>query len=174
MRRQEGFTLIELLVVISLAVVMLTLGASAVRHFWLVRSLEGGRDEVISQLRELQQRVVAETNPLVYGARFRVGSGEWGLVRYNIQTGVCTQFETRSFETGVIVSAVDLAEPSWIATCRSALGATDEFVFFFARGSATEGLLTPPGTPSAIELRQPVLDRTQRVAVTGITGRVSL
>lgn len=175
MKKEDGFTLVELMTVIGLAVIMLALSASAIRHFWLVRSLDGGRAEVVSQLRELQQRVTTETTPLVFGARFpTVPSSRWGLVRYNITTGTCTEYEPRSFDAGVVVQGADFDEPSWIGTCRSALGANNEFVFFFARGSATQGALgSGPGANPAVELRQPALGRSRYVGVTGITGRVT-
>ncbi|MBA3431092.1 MAG: prepilin-type N-terminal cleavage/methylation domain-containing protein [Actinobacteria bacterium] len=164
-----GFTLVELMAIMALTGILMTLGAGAVRNFWLVRSLEAGKDQVISEMRGLQQRVTSETHPLVYGARFRAGASSIGLVRYNVLTGACAEYATRALEGGVVVGAADFAEPAFIATCRAATGGSDEYVFFYARGSATEGL---PAAGKGITLNQPSLGRTTTLGVVGITGRV--
>jgi prepilin-type N-terminal cleavage/methylation domain-containing protein len=166
---ERGFTLLELLTVLGLTAVLMTLSAVAVRHFWLVRSLEAAGDQVTSELRGLQQQVTAETHPLVYGARLREGTRTIGFVRYNVTAGTCTEYDTRTLEGGVVLTAADFAEPSFIGTCRAATGATDEYVFFYARGSATQGL---PSAGRGMTLSQPSLGRTLNVGVVGITGRV--
>ena len=161
MRRQGGFTLIELLVTISISALLLSFGAFAVRHYWLVRSLEGARDEVVTQLRGQQQKVIAETHPLVYGARFQVGSSTWGLLRYNgVSGGSCTEYQTLSFDGGVYVESANFASTTGVSGCP---GSASSSVFFFGRGSATQGTLT---------LRQDAIGRSRSVTVTGITGRV--
>lgn len=170
MRRQEGFTLIEILVAIALASVILTLGASALRSFWLVRSLEGGADGAVTQLRELQESAVSETHPIVFGAHFDVGTSDWRTVRYDPRLAPgsqCSIAGTRRFDTGVLVqSAAFEADEAASAACIPLIpGSTDtEFVFFFARGSATGGSLT---------LTHPSLGgRLKTVTVLPITGRV--
>jgi len=68
----------------------------------------------------------------------------------------------------VVVESVDFADsPGVTELCRSAIaGASDdEFVFFFARGSAT-----PSEAP--LRLVHPRLDDVREVRVEAITGRV--
>jgi prepilin-type N-terminal cleavage/methylation domain-containing protein len=164
MQRQEGFTLIELLVAMALSAILMTLGAMALRTYWWNRSLTGGADQIVTQVRELQERVVAETHPLVYGARFTPSDETWGLVRYDPEAGTCTQYSTLSLDAAVYVSAVEFdADPEVTGFCRSALGsATDQFVFFYARGNATRGSVT---------LRHDGLGRSETITVAGVTGR---
>ena len=173
-RSEDGFTLVELLAVITLTGILLSLGAAAARHFWLVRSLQGAQDEVVTELRQLQQRVVTETHPRVYGARFRRGSSSWGIVQYDPSAASpqCKQVAPRSFDAGVTVSSStgpsnDFADSDpYTTTCRAEIAgaSADEFVFFFARGNATAGKLT---------LWLDNLGHSKSVAVAGITGRVT-
>lgn len=164
MRKEEGFTLIEIMAAMALAAVLMTLGAMSLRTFWWHRSLEGGADQIVSQVRELQERVVAETHPLVYGARFRAGSPTWGLVQYDPDAGTCTQYTTHTFDTSVYVSAASFSsDPTVTNFCRTALSApSDEFVFFYARGNAT---------PGSVTIRHDGLDEEESVTVAGVTGR---
>lgn len=176
--------MIELLVVMGLVAILMTLSAFALRHFWLVRALESGQDEVSTQLRRLQQRAVAETHPLVYGARFPQGGGPsvmrtWGLVRFNgndLSTAAddtCQEFSTRELPDGVQVvsgSATAFDPDTLTDFCSQAITGVpgnpnnDRFVFFFARGNATGGQVT---------LQQAALDgRRRTVCVTPTTGRV--
>lgn len=180
-RDQSGFSLIELLMVMSITAVLLTLGAFAVRHFWWVRSLQGAQDEVISQLRRQQQQSVAESHPRIYGARFPGGGNgtTWGLLRVRLATATtpatCVEYETRSFDGGVRLfnpgagaghTAFTAVSPSpETDLCRSATGGNpkDDFVFFYARGTATPGQVT---------VTQPALGRRKVVCVYGLTGRI--
>lgn len=162
----RGFTLVELLMVMMLISIITSLGVFALRNYWMVQSLHGGRAEAVSRLRNSQELAVTENTPLVFGVRFRVGSSDWDLVRYSGSAGTCVVEKPQTFPAGVVVSAVTFAEASGItSTCRSALpGATsDEFAFFFPRGTATGGTVT---------LRQPALDRTLSISVSPMTGRV--
>jgi prepilin-type N-terminal cleavage/methylation domain-containing protein len=174
MRREQGFTLIELLVTISLVTVIMTLGAQALRHYWLINSLEQAEGEIISQLRQLQERVVSETHPLVYGARFQPGAAnsQWQVVKYDPKSlttasdDTCIVEGARDFSTGVYVTSASFSDPSSAtATCRAQISgaASDPFVFFFAKGTATGGQLT---------IRQPAIDRARAIVVTALTGRV--
>lgn len=178
MKNQSGFSLIELLTVMSITAVLLTLGAFAVRHYWFVRSLQGAQDEVVTQLRRQQQQSVAESHPRIYGARFPRGSGSTlGLVRVQLATAAtpasCVEYETRSFDAGVQVFNPGLGSGHTTFSggsaeadlCRAATGgvAGDDFVFFYARGTATAGQVT---------LRHPGLDRRKIVCVFGLTGRI--
>lgn len=172
-RRQEGFTLIEILVALGLMAVLLTLSAGAARHFWLVRSLDAGAGATVTQLRGMQAQAAAESHPLVFGARFRAGSSEWGLVRFDPKSPTsstddeCRQIGSRIFDAGVVVATVDFSDVVGLTdTCRSQIpgATTDEFALFYPRGTAT---------PGSVALRQPVLGRTQTVTVTAVTGRVT-
>lgn len=178
MSREGGFSLVELLVVMALTSILMTLGAFAIRHFWFVRSLQGAQDEVVSQLRRQQQRSVAESHPRIYGARFSGGTdgATWGLLRVQLATATapatCAEYETRRFDAGVqVFKPGDSSHTKFTAAspetdlCRTATGggAKDEFVFFYARGTATPGRVT---------VSHPVLGRRKLVCVYGLTGRV--
>ena len=174
MRKHEGgFTLIELLAVMAVTSILLTLGAYAVRNFWLVRSLTGGQREVVGQLRAVQAKVMAESNPLIYGVGFREGTNQWQIVRYNSVTTNCVGDGTRRFDAGVVISDVEFqgvvggqTVTGVAAACRTQLGfaaPNDAWAFFLPRGMATPGTIT---------LRQPNLDRTEGIQVTGLSGRV--
>ena len=183
---ESGFTLIEMLVAVSLIGVVLVSSAGTLRSFWFRQSLDGATEQVVSQLRQLQSRVTSESHPLVYGARFRPGSSEWGLIRYDPNEAgtaddTCTEYSPRTFDSGVfsaevVVSATATAVPDSdeAAICRTrlttadgapfAVAGSDVFVFFYARGTATAGL---------IRLQQPTSSHTKDVTVTSLTGRVT-
>lgn len=169
---QRGFTLTELLVVMLLTSILMTLGGFAIRNYWFVRSLEGGADEVVTQLRRLQQRVGAASNPLVYGARFTEGSSDWQLIEYNIESGECTLIRDASFDRNQEFDASVRVEGANFSNYGTGGEITEEckdgadaVVFFFARGSATRGQLT---------IEQPKLEgREEKICVAAITGRVT-
>lgn len=169
MKSESGFTLVEAMVVMALAAILMTLGAGALRTFWLTQALEGAHDGAMTQLRAQQERVVSESHPLVFGARFRVGSSDWDLVEYDPSTNVCSRTRAMKFENGVQVSAASFLETGTmapiLAECRGDLGvpSSDKFVMFFARGTASSGSLT---------LTQPSLGRSRSLSVKPITGRV--
>ncbi|MBW3594080.1 MAG: prepilin-type N-terminal cleavage/methylation domain-containing protein [Actinobacteria bacterium] len=193
MKREDGFSLIELLAVIALTSILLTLGVTAIRYFWLGRALHGERDQVFTNLRALQQQVVSESNPLVFGAWFKVmtpatddGTPQWGTVRYRPPPegsapgtpGTCTSTAQYRLDGTVQVESVNFVDTlvgatdtddvtSVINQCRiqvpASAGAND-FVFFLARGTATTGCVT---------LTQPARDMADvTVAVSTMTGRV--
>ena len=114
----------------------------------------------------MQQRVNAESHPVVYGVRFDPGSASWGVVQYDPRktSNKCISVGTRSFEGGVEVQAAGFgAGGDAEASCASALGADNEFAFFYARGSASPGSVT-------VESQQ--TGGTKVVDVAGVTGRV--
>jgi prepilin-type N-terminal cleavage/methylation domain-containing protein len=182
-RREGGFTLVEVVVTMAISLAALSIGTAALGHYWHQRALNGATDQLVSQLRSLQARVVAESHPLVYGARFSVGSRQWGLVRFDPKGAdssddECVQFETRSLGSGIFSSPsqVETAEFDTApeeAFCRMNLkdahgdpidASGDEFLFFYARGNAT---------PGYVVIRHPMVPDTIMVVVRGITGRVS-
>lgn len=188
MKREDGFSLIELLAVIALTSIMLTIGASALRYFWLGRALHGERDQIFTNLRSIQQQVVSESNPLVFGAWFKVttpptdnGTAQWGTVRYKPADAAagtpatCSSTAQFRMDGGVQVRSASFADSlsgvtsiaDVIATCRtqvSASAAATDFAFFLARGTATSGCVT---------LTQPRRDMSDvTVAVSSLTGRV--
>ena len=170
---ERGVTMIEILVVSTLLAVMMTLSAGPLRTYWRRQALERGKSEVIAQMQNVQQTSVSETTPYVYGVRFKLDSAEWGIVKFDGNSATttaddtCVQTRSLSFSDGVRVSAASFAVAPDITTkCRSAISgaASDQFAFFYARGTATGGGVT---------LVQPALEAAARsVTVTPITGRV--
>ena len=174
MRRESGFTLIELLVVIMITSVLLTLGAFAVRQYWLVSAADTAAEEVVAELRGLQQRTAAESHPMVYGAWFRedVPTDQWGTLGYDPKDtstssdDVCTQLGSpQRFGDGVIVASAsfDPAGGTIESECAAAAPDGASLVFFYARGSATEG---------EIQLDHTAISDPLRITVSGTTGRV--
>lgn len=184
MNRQKGFTLIELLMAMALSGILMTLAAGSLRHYWFVRALESGRQEVESQLRRQQQRVVAETHPLVYGLRFPRRDGgstplnSVGLVRFNGRSPATTADDTCALErviklpTGVEVGTVvtGYGDPYVTDFCKAQIRdaldqpSNDHFVFFFARGNSNSAEIT---------LIQTKLDnRPNKLCVSPIVARV--
>lgn len=203
MHREDGFTLIELMAVMAIGAILLTLSGAAVRHFWLAQTLDGATDEVVAQLRQVQQRATTESNPLVYGIHFREGSSDWKIVRYTpgtsstqtclvteedgVKVKVCTAgtdgtadacelVESETFGTGVFSAAVEISAADF-----SAGGGTDEqAVCRGALGTSPKSkdkfvmfYARGSATAGSVTLRQPTLDRTEQVNVAGLTGRVT-
>jgi prepilin-type N-terminal cleavage/methylation domain-containing protein len=164
---ERGYTLIEVLVAMALASILVTLGAFALRSYWINRSLEGARAEVGSTLRQLQQQTVSESHPLVFGARFTPGSSKWATLRYDPRDGTCTKIESdnKFLNTAVYVTEASFATAPDVnqSLCPASGEGTDVFVWFYARGTATPGSLT---------LAQPQLDRELKVTVSGLTSRI--
>ena len=164
--RDGGFTLIEVLVVISISAILMTLAAAAMRHYWFVNALDSSTDEVVTQLRNAQQRVGTESHPVVYGIRFKPATADWGVVQYDPRkaTNKCTTETTQKLESGVKIETASFsgAGSSESMACSSALPG-NKFVFFYARGSATGG---------TVKLTSALLGRSNVVTVTPITGRV--
>lgn len=167
---ERGFTLIELLTVIGITAILMTLGAAAIRHYWFVRSLDGGANQVVTQLRELQEDARSESSPIVYGAWFNVDSDEWLIVKFDpVSPNTCSVDGTRSFDAGVQIRSASFdPDPISANYCLSAVNRPEaeatEFVYFFASGSSKKG---------EIVLEQTRLDgRTRTISVSPITGRV--
>ncbi|MGH2755886.1 MAG: pilus assembly FimT family protein, partial [Actinomycetota bacterium] len=163
----------EILMVIALAGMVLSLSAGALRNFWLTQTLHGAREDAVAQLRQVQQRVISESHPKVWGVRFRLGQSEWGIVEFDPHSSTttaddtCAEITPMSFNDGVKVKTVTFEAVTGITSlCRSQItGATsDEFAFFFARNTATEGTL-------ALE-HQSLPGKEVSLEVLPITGRV--
>lgn len=173
MRRESGFTLVELLVVVGMTAVLLTLSASAIRHYWFRQSLDGAAEQVVNDLRNLQQETIAESHPVVFGAWFRTGTpsgGQYGILKFDPKDvsissdDVCTLVDSpQTFGNMVSITAVNFDTASEIEpVCGPVAPAGSEKVFFYARGSATAGSLT---------LHQPDIGEVT-VNVSAVTGRV--
>ena len=178
--REDGFTLIEVLSAIVLMSILLTISASSLRRYWLVQSVDQVQGEQKAQMRELQQRAVSESNPLVFGVRYRLGTTEWSAMRYDPQTSgttdddLCTQEPSAgsTFPNGVQVTSASFAAASGLLLSKCPQNtASDRFVWFFAKGSATGGpdAANPIGR---VEFTQPNTNSTKALCVVGLTGRV--
>lgn len=175
MRRENGFTLIEVMVAIGLMAILMVLGGLALRQFWLTQALYGSRDEVMTEMRRLQERTVSESHPLAYGARFRVDSSSYDVVQYDANSSTtttddtCTVQSSHTLNTGTVVESANFAVASDVTTvCRTQIvgASTDHFVIFFSRGTATSG---------SISFKQPVLgEKTVGLTVSAMTGRIEL
>jgi prepilin-type N-terminal cleavage/methylation domain-containing protein len=170
LHREEGFTLVELMVVISLSAILLTLSASALRTYWLTQALDTSGQDVVTQFRQLQQRTDSYGHPLVYGARFDVGTSDWATVRYDPKDAtvatddVCEITTQQVFPDGVTISAADFEAPPGVQVSKCA-GSNQKFVFFYARGTATGGSVT---------LTHPITGKTRTITVLPLTGRARL
>ena len=179
MKREHGFTLVELMATMALLSVLLTLGVGALRYFFLGQALTRERDEIYTNLRALQQQVVAESNPIVLGAWFKVttpatdtGADHWGTFRFT-PPSTCTSTGYYRANGGVLVSSAEFSTSLAGASVTDVINACDDipqaatatdWVLFVARGTATSGCVT---------LSQPNRDMDDAtVAVSNLTGRV--
>lgn len=182
MRRQaKGFTLIEVLVVMSLAGILMTLGALALRTFWFNHALGQSASEVTVQLRSLSGKASSDSHPHVFGAVFEPGAETYEVIRYQAAAwparGVCEVVAERGLGTGVVVESAAFApsysappeHPQYLTSgatgdCRTqlALDGSEGVAFMFARGTATEG---------EVLLRQVNLNRCRVVSLSALTAR---
>ena len=173
-RGEAGFTLTELMVVMLLAVILVTLGAFSVRQYWLKRSLQGAQDQVVAQMRQVQQRSMAETYPLVYGIRFQKGTSNWGIVRYNASIQTCQAVNNLVMSDGVQFTndaETDFPDVTTATTaCRNAAPSSTayEIVFFYPKGTANAAT-----GGSTVKLTQPALPESNKVTVSPLTGKVT-
>jgi len=152
-------------------ITLLTVGSAvALRNYWLRQSLNKSAAELVTEMRGMQQRAMAESHPVVYGIRVTAGSVQssrtWSIVRFDPRksTGKCKALEEHEFPGGVRVSAASFTSAGTATDeCRAIYGASSQFALFFARGTATAGELT---------LTSPSVDGARQVEVAGVTGRV--
>jgi prepilin-type N-terminal cleavage/methylation domain-containing protein len=165
----KGYTLVELLVTMALLAILLTLSAGALRHYWWAQTIDGAGEEVVSQLRQVQERTRSEGYPLAYAVRFEVGTRNWAIVRYDAKSATmtdddeCTVDSTRTLAEGVTISAASFDPPGGIVLSKCP-GSTQAFAVFNPRGTATGGSVT---------LTQAATGRTRTITVLALTGRVS-
>lgn len=170
MEKEEGFTIPELMVVVSLMAVIVALGSVALRNYYQVRSLKEAQGMVVTQLRQVQQRSVAESHPNIYGVRFRKGTNEWSIVRYDANTATCSVVTSKTFEGGVIVasdSGTLISAAAGTVPCRNAspgASAENEVALFNPSGTATSGSLRLTSAPLA---------RSKNLTISALTGRVT-
>jgi prepilin-type N-terminal cleavage/methylation domain-containing protein len=170
MRKEAGFTVVELMAAILIAGLLMTLGAWSLRTFWFTQSLERAKAEVVTQMRQAQQRAMSESHPLVYGVWFEPNKPNWGVVKYDpsLASGSqCSKVEEYKFDGGVVIRTPNFSgEPGIRSDCDAIIpgtGAPQRYAFFYPRGSAT------PGT---VELESFEGDDTYVIEVKGVTGRV--
>jgi hypothetical protein len=161
------------MVVMLLSVILLSLGAYAVRQYWLRRSLQGAQDQVVAQMRQVQQRSMAETYPVVYGIRFHKDTSNWGIVRYNASTQTCQAVNNLTMSDGVQFesSGTDFPDVTTATTaCRNAAptSASYEVVFFYPKGTTNAAV-----SGSSVSLIQRALPMTDSVTVSPLTGKVT-
>lgn len=169
MRDERGFTLIESLAAMALISLLVSLSAMALKNFWFVEAVDRATGELTSLMKRTQQRVVAETHPLVYGAWFEEDSSQWGIVRFDpkdISTSTddtCVQEPTHTMADKVKVTAITGDTTSEAALKCSTLLPEATFVFFYARGTATE---------ATISIGKDDSTATGVIHVSPLTGRV--
>lgn len=169
MRREDGFTLIELLAAILVMSLLLGLSAYSLRRYWQTRALIGSVDEVVTELRNEQQRASSESHPWAWGVWFKQGTSRWGVVRANVSTGTCTVRSRDTLSTSVTFTAAsfaDVTSPALSAACATEAETGAEVALFFARGTATEG---------SVALAHSEVDggAARTITVSPITGRVA-
>lgn len=178
--REGGFTFIELLVAMSLTAILMTLGAFGLRQYWLTQSLYGGRDDLVSQLRNAQEQAVSESHPKVFGVRVLAGSSTWAEVEYDPQIPTCIETQTNTFGAGTRIAPApapsfsSTAETTYCqanlkdingAAVASSIRQDSQYVWFYARGTGTGGnaTLDHPSLPG----------KSVSISITPITGRVN-
>lgn len=179
MKNEHGFTLIELLVVMVVALIMMTLGAAAMRHYWFVRSVASASQQVTAQLRQLQSQADSVSHPVVYGAWFlpdQPNSDEWGTLVYDPTiANAADRCELGSspkiLPTDVrVVDAAFADTPTLTSACKTELAGAGvsnasaaKTVFFYARGNSTGGELT---------LARDGVVKERTIEIAALTGRV--
>lgn len=172
MRRDEGFTLIELMVAMSIAVVLMTLSALALRSFWFAQSLKGASDILVGELRNQQEESVSQSHPLVFGVGVTDGATQVISYRFDPDAAAprCTAtpvpFDSGVFTAAVVVESFLITNDTMAdeyVDCQAA-ASSDRIVFFYARGTSNGG---------TIVLEQPNTLNRRSMSVSGLTGRVT-
>jgi prepilin-type N-terminal cleavage/methylation domain-containing protein len=166
-RTERGFTVVELLAVMALTLVLLGLGATGLRHYWLVQSLDGAKSSLVSEMRAQQQKAASKSYPFVQGVWFVSGTPRWGTVELNAKTNTCTNTSSRTLDGSVrVASASFTVLAPHTATCRTAAGeAAAQIAFFYPGGTATQGTVALSSSQMASE--------PKTLTVSRLTGRVT-
>lgn len=159
----------ELLVTMALIATIASTGVVALRHYHRAQALRAAQRTVASELRQVQQRSMAESYPNAYGVRFTKGTSAWSTVRLNTKTGTCAVVTTHTLEGGVTISQSGTAFAAAVgsAACVNASpGASSANVvtFFYPSGTADAG---------SVVLTSQANDSLRTVSVSKLTGRVT-
>lgn len=150
-----GLTLVELLVGMVIVTLLAVSSVSGWTSYQRVTEHKGTAQELVSALRNAQQRSLAEA--ATYCVAFDTGNRSYELRKFACgATGVVAKPATRTQST-----RVGLAAPAFLQTD----GTTASSVSFFARGSATKG---------SVQVRRVGSTKTYTITVEGLTGRVSI
>ena len=175
---ESGFSLLELMIAIAIGLTMMSIAVIATKRYYQVRALQGGQDQVVSQMRSAQQRAMSESYPNVYGVRFERGSNRWSVVKVNATSGSCTVIYSYTFEGGTTVDSAGTSFPiyptstgAWSTACQNAgpgNSANNQTVFFFPSGGSSAA--SPAG--STVKLVNSVTGKFNNTTVMPLTGRV--
>ena len=153
-RGSDGLTLIELLVGMVIVTLLTVSSVSGWTSYQRVTEHKGSAQELVSALRNAQQRSLAEA--AAYCVVFSTSDRS-----YLVRKGSCTTGSIAKPTTRTQSARVSLAAPSFLQTD----GTTATTVSFFARGSATRG---------SVQVRRAGSAKTYTISVEGLTGRVSI
>lgn len=178
MSHEGGFSMLELMIAIVIGAVMMSVAVLGTKSYYQVRALQGGQDQVVSQMRNAQQRAMSESYPNVYGVRFETGTNRWGVVKVNATSGTCTVVYSYTFEGGTKVDAAGTTFPAypastgaWTTACQNAApgnSANDKTIFFLPSGASTAA--SPSG--SSVKLINSKTSKFNTTTVMPLTGRV--
>ncbi|MDQ3879029.1 MAG: type II secretion system GspH family protein [Actinomycetota bacterium] len=177
---ESGFSMLELMIAIVIGAVMMSVAVLGTKSYFQVRALQGGQDQVVSQMRNAQQRAMSESYPNVYGVRFQTGTNKWSVVKVNAAaaTPTCTVVYSYTFEGGTTVDALGTTFPAypagtgtWTTACQVATpgnSANDKTIFFLPSGGSSAA--SPSG--SSVKLINTKTGKFNTTTVMPLTGRV--
>ena len=149
-----GLTLVELLVGMVIVTILAVSSVSGWTRYQRTVEHRGTAQELVSALRNAQQRSLAEA--AAYCISFSTSDRSYEVRKGSCATGTLAKPATRTQST-----RVTLAAPTFLQTN----GTTTSNLSFFARGSATKG---------SVQVRRAGSAKKYTITVEGLTGRVSL
>lgn len=149
-----GLTLVELLVGMVIVTILAVSSVSGWTRYQRTVEHRGTAQELVSALRNAQQRSLAEA--AAYCISFSTSDRSYEVRKGSCATGTLAKPATRTQST-----RVSLAAPTFLQTN----GTTTSNLSFFARGSATKG---------SVQVRRAGSAKKYTITVEGLTGRVSL
>ena len=152
--RAAGFGMIELLVGMVIVTVLAVSSVSGWARYQRVVEHRGTAQELVSTLRNAQQRSLAEA--AAYCVVISTSNRS-----YEVRKGSCVSGTVAKPATRTQSTRVSLASPAFLQPD----GTTTSNISFFARGSATRG---------DVQVLRQGSTRTYTISVEGLTGRVSL